>query len=79
MRAVPRELRGKLEPAQVFHELLDHRWFMSQQQSRDVPMAEVVSSYVNHILPLRPDEEAILGGVPGDLRDDTATIPPLTP
>ena len=79
VRAVPRELRGKLEPAQVFHELLDHRWFMSQQQSRDVPMAEVVSSYVNHILPLRPDEEAILGGVPGDLRDDTATIPPLTP
>lgn len=73
VRAVPRDLRGKLEPAQVYHELLDHRWFLSQQQYRDVPMDEVVSSYVRHILPLRPDEEAILGGVP----DDTATLPPV--
>ncbi len=78
VRAVPRELRGKLEPAQVYHELLDHRWFMSQQQRRDVPMAEVVASYVRYILPLRPDEEAVLGGVPGDVRDDTGVLPAVT-
>jgi hypothetical protein len=79
VRAVPRELRGKLEPAQVYHELLDHRWFLSQQQHRDVPMDEVVRSYVHHILPTRPDEQAILGGVPGDLRDDTTTLPVVPP
>ena len=31
VRAVPRDLRGKLEPAQIYHELLDHRWYLSEQ------------------------------------------------
>ena len=75
VRAVPRELRGKLQPAQVFHELLDHRWFLSQQQGRDVPMQEAVTSYVKHILPHRPDEQAILGISAADLREDTDLIP----
>ncbi|MBN9325756.1 MAG: lipopolysaccharide kinase [Cellulomonas sp. 73-145] len=75
VRAVPRDLRGKLEPAQVFHELLDHRWYLSQQQHRDVPMDETVASYLSTILPLRPDEQAILGGLPGDIRDETGAIP----
>ena len=61
VRAVPRELRGKLEPAQVFHELLDHRWYLSEQQRRDVPMDEAAASYVATILPNRPDERAVLG------------------
>ncbi len=61
VRAVPREFRGKLEPAQVFHELLDHRWYLSEQQGRDVPMPEAVASYVSTILPGRPDERAVLG------------------
>ena len=69
VRSVPRELRGKLEPAQIYHELLDHRWFLSQQQHRDVPMAEVILSYVETILPNRPDEQSVLGTRPEDLRD----------
>lgn len=69
VRAVPRDLRHKLEPAQVFHELLDHRWYLSQQHGRDVPMPEVVKSYVRNILPTRPDEDAILGVQSGDIRD----------
>ncbi|AEE44749.1 DUF4032 domain-containing protein [Cellulomonas fimi] len=69
VRSVPKDLRRKLEPAQVFHELLDHRWYLSQQQGRDVPMPEVVKSYVRNILPTRPDEDAILGIQSGDLRD----------
>ena len=61
VRAVPRELRRKLEPAQVFHELLDHRWFISKEQRRDVPLAEAVESYVKQVLRHRPDELAVLG------------------
>jgi tRNA A-37 threonylcarbamoyl transferase component Bud32 len=75
VRAVPRDLRLKLEPAQVFHELLDHRWFLSQQQGRDVPMQEAAKSYVKYILPHRPDEQAILGVSAADLREDTDMIP----
>ena len=61
VRAVPRPLRGKLEPAQLFHEMLDHRWFLSEQQQRDVPMPEVVRSYVDTVLQHRRDEQALLG------------------
>ena len=61
VRAVPRDQRRKLEPAQLFHEVLDHRWFISERQGRDVPLAEAVSSYVENVLRDRPDEMAILG------------------
>ncbi len=74
VRGVPKDLRKKLEPAQIFHELLDHRWYLSQQQRRDVPMKETVKSYVRDILPQRPDEQSILGVQADDLRD-TDTIP----
>ena len=51
VRSVPRDLRGKLEPAQIYHELLDHRWYLSEQQGRDVPMTQAAKSYVKNILP----------------------------
>ncbi|HMO10208.1 MAG TPA: DUF4032 domain-containing protein [Actinotalea sp.] len=61
LQAVPSDLRAKLEPAQVFHEMLDHRWFRSAEQGRDVPMAEAAESYVRSVLASRPDEESVLG------------------
>jgi hypothetical protein len=64
--AVPRELRRKLEPAQLFHEILDHRWFISQQAQRDIPMPEAAESYVENVLRHRPDEDAVLGLAPGE-------------
>ena len=64
--AVPRELRRKLEPAQLFHEILDHRWFISQQAQRDIPLPEAAESYVEHVLRHRPDEDAVLGLAPGE-------------
>ena len=30
-RRVPRELFAKLEPAEVFHEVLEHRWYMAER------------------------------------------------
>ncbi|MCL2455851.1 MAG: DUF4032 domain-containing protein [Micrococcales bacterium] len=75
VRAVPRNLRGQLEAAEIYHELLEHRWFMSQAQHRDVPMPEVADDYVRNILPSRPDEHAVLGVQPGEPRDDTGVLP----
>ena len=66
IQAVPRNLRRKLEPAQLFHEILDHRWFISERAGRDVPMAEATRSYVENVLRHRPDEKAILGLAPGE-------------
>ncbi|MGH8888832.1 MAG: DUF4032 domain-containing protein [Acidothermaceae bacterium] len=58
---VPPELRGKLEPAELFHEVLVHRWFMSEAAGRDVGMDAAARSYVENVLRFRPDEQAVLG------------------
>ncbi|TDE94216.1 DUF4032 domain-containing protein [Occultella glacieicola] len=72
VRAIPRELRGKLEPAEMFHEVLEHRWFMAQNAGHDIPTAQAVTSYVENVLRHRPDEEAVLGL-------DTATLAAIEP
>jgi hypothetical protein len=61
IRSIPPELRGKLEPAEMFHQLLEHRWFMSQNEGRDVPLAEALSSYINDVLRHRRDEATVIG------------------
>jgi hypothetical protein len=61
IRAIPRDLRGKLEPAEVFHQLLEHRWYLSQNEDRDVPLAEAVTSYIDTVLRHRRDEAAVMG------------------
>ncbi|WP_222721060.1 DUF4032 domain-containing protein [Actinomadura sp. HBU206391] len=60
VRAVPPELRGKLEPAQIFHEVLDHRWFMSEAAVGDVGLNAAVRSYVGNVLTHKPDEKAVI-------------------
>ena len=60
IRSVPESMGHKLEPAEVFHQVLEHRWYMSQQQSRDVQLNEAVRDYVETVLPLRRDEELVI-------------------
>jgi hypothetical protein len=60
IRAIPRDLRGKLEPAEIFHQLLEHRWFMSQRQNRDVPLAEALTDYIDSVLRHRRDEATVI-------------------
>ncbi|MBS1897113.1 MAG: DUF4032 domain-containing protein [Actinobacteria bacterium] len=61
VRAIPYDLRAKLEPAEVFHQVLEHRWYMSQREGRSVPLAEVLTSYINDVLRHRRDEATIMG------------------
>lgn len=68
VHGVPRELRGRLDAAQLYHEVLEHRWYASERAGREVPMDEVVRSYVDEVLRDRPDEVVTLLG-PGDTRD----------
>ena len=59
-RAIPKELQGKLEPAQIVHEVLEHRWYISERRGANVPLAETVASYVEGVLRHRRDEAAIM-------------------
>ncbi|WP_299048524.1 DUF4032 domain-containing protein [uncultured Actinomyces sp.] len=78
IQAVPMEMRRKLEPAEIFHEILEHRWYMSEQQRRDVSTKEAVDDYVAHVLPQHRDEQSFLSL--GDTQemaaifDDTAPV-----
>jgi hypothetical protein len=59
--AIPAALAQKLEPAEIFHEVLEHRWYLSERQKRDVSLLDAVRSYVDEILINRPDEAALIG------------------
>jgi len=58
--AVPRDQRGKLEAAEVFHEVLEHRWFLSEQAGHDIGLLPAAESYVAEVLRHKPDERAVL-------------------
>ena len=60
--AVPPEMRRKLEPAEIFHEVLEHRWYMSEEAGYDVSMQDAVADYVANVLANRPDEHAVISG-----------------
>lgn len=85
VRAIPVELRGKLEPAEVFHQLLEHRWFMAQEAGHDIPLAEAVSSYVNTVLRHRRDEATVINPPTGSttaidvVAPDTSAIAVVDP
>jgi hypothetical protein len=61
VRAVPANLRGKLEPTELFVQVIEHRWRLSEESGRDVGLAPAVQSYLSDVLTHRPDEQAILG------------------
>jgi hypothetical protein len=55
--AVPAELRGRRAAAEIFHELLEHRWFLSERAGRDVGLAKTIPSYVETVLRPAADEQ----------------------
>ena len=55
LAAVPPELRDKRAAPELFHELLEHRWFLSERAGRDVGLDKAVDSYVEQILRPAPD------------------------
>ena len=60
---IPDSARGKLEPAEVFHEILVHRWFLSERAGHSVKLLDAARDYIGAILPDRP-EEALTTPVP---------------
>jgi hypothetical protein len=53
---IPAEHRGKLPPAEFFHEVLVHRWYLSEQAGHEVGIFDTARDYIEHVLPSRPDE-----------------------
>ena len=58
--AVPEELWAALPAAEVFHQVLEHRWFLSEKAGKDVGIDKAVRSYVEGELPSRPAERVVI-------------------
>ncbi|MFS8201581.1 DUF4032 domain-containing protein [Streptomyces sp. CWNU-52B] len=54
VRAIPPDLRGSMDPAELYHELLEHRWYLSERAQHDIDLDTVVRDYVTNILPKEP-------------------------
>jgi len=63
LEMIPESSRGKLEPAEVFHEILVHRWFMSERAGHSIKLLDAAKDYMGAVLPERPDE-ALTAPVP---------------
>ena len=59
--SIPTSLIGKLQAAEIFHQLLEHRWFESERLGRDVSLEEALESYIPDVLEPAPDEHLELG------------------
>jgi hypothetical protein len=55
VQAIPGDLRGRLAPTEIFHEILEHRWYMSEAAGRDVGTTAAARSYFKRILPEAPE------------------------
>jgi hypothetical protein len=62
--AVPPELRSRLDAAEFFHQLLEHRYFLAEREQREVTNPEALADYLAHILPERPPERNLSGDAP---------------
>jgi Domain of unknown function (DUF4032)/Lipopolysaccharide kinase (Kdo/WaaP) family len=56
VRAIPPRLAGRLDEPEIFHEVLEHRWLLSEAQGRDVGTTAAMNDYFATILPSVPDE-----------------------
>jgi len=55
VNSVPPQLLGRVEPAQLFHEVLEHRWYLSEAAGHDVGLDFACESYISGVLPYRRD------------------------
>ena len=60
--AIPPELWGKREAAELYHELLEHRWYLSERAGRDVGSQKAIASYAESLRALPDERRAIVGG-----------------
>jgi hypothetical protein len=62
--AIPEDLEDRLEDVEIFHEILEHRWFLSEAAGRDIGTTAASRDYFAKVLPKVPDDLTITAEVP---------------
>jgi hypothetical protein len=60
VESIPGHLRGRLDEAEIFHEILEHRWFLSESAGRDVGTTAAAADYIATVLPEVPDDLVVV-------------------
>jgi hypothetical protein len=60
--AIPEHLRNRLDAAEIFHEILEHRWFLSEKAGRAVGTRSAAADYFATVLPEVPDDLVMPAG-----------------
>lgn len=72
MAAIPSDLLGRLEDAEIFHQLLEHRWYLAEELGHDIDLSEALQSYLADVLAASPDERV-------QLDEPTSEMPRIDP
>ncbi|MEU0842827.1 DUF4032 domain-containing protein [Streptomyces sp. NPDC005962] len=56
VRTVPLELRGSADTAQIYYEVLEHRWLLAERCQGDVGLKAAAEDYTRNVLGARPPE-----------------------
>ena len=67
---IPEELRGRRDPAEIFHEVLEHWHRLSAEGGGDIDLFDAARHYVDHVLRKLPEERIVTPGadeIPDDL------------
>lgn len=46
MAAIPQDLLDRLEAAEIFHQLLEHRWYRNEQTGLDLKLLDIIDDYL---------------------------------
>lgn len=57
---IPTDLQARLEAPELYHQILEHNWYLSEQAGQDVGLDEAARSYVASVLAELPDERIVI-------------------
>ncbi|MGA9745833.1 MAG: DUF4032 domain-containing protein [Nocardioides sp.] len=78
---IPDDLRARLEPAEVYHEVLEHRWYLSEQGGQEADIFDSARDYFSRVLAPRRNEAITTAETTAEmaaLADDSPTTAEMT-
>ncbi|MEL6984144.1 MAG: DUF4032 domain-containing protein, partial [Actinomycetota bacterium] len=69
IESIPQDFQSRLEPAELFHHLLEHRYYLSERLGRGVATPEALADYLDNVLTAQPAERQLQVGeeeIPGE-------------
>lgn len=60
LEIMPSDLRDRLEDPEIYHEVLEHNWYLNESAGGEIDLLSAAVSYVDTVLADHPDERTVL-------------------